>query len=80
MYTRGVPSAAYLTADTKKIFLTNLNGRDALALHTRNIVHRVHIYIHTRLTARKSRDSQRCSLSGAVANTGPVVGCGSAPG
>lgn len=49
----------------------------ALALHAHkyNIIYVYRVYyISIRFAARKSRDSQRCSLTGAVANTGPVVG------
>lgn len=62
-----------------KIFLNYSNTRSAaLALHAHTcniIIWRVYYqtYVPTRFAARKSRDSQRCSLTGAVANTGPVV-------
>lgn len=51
----------------------------ALRAHKCNILYTYTAYIilyiiNIRFAARKSRDSQRCSLTGAVANTGPVVG------
>jgi len=63
-----------------KIFLNYLNTRSLHThyTHTRATLYyynmpRILLDVSTRFAARKSRDSQRCSLPGAVANTGPVV-------
>lgn len=61
-----------------KIFLNNSNAR---SLHSHCTHTHVQHYnmpsilldVPTRFSARKSQDLQRCSLTGAVANTGPVV-------
>lgn len=70
------PTYLCITVDTTKMFLNNLNAR-SLYSHCTHKIAILYTYtayiISIRFAARKSRDSQRCSLTGAVANTGPVV-------